>query len=45
MFLNGVLSPAPDVLLLTINVVYMLAFTIVFLIIGARAFEREAIIA
>jgi ABC-2 type transport system permease protein len=45
MFLNGVLSPAPDVILLTINVVYMLAFTIVFLIIGAKAFEREAIIA
>jgi ABC-2 type transport system permease protein len=45
MFLNGVLSPAPDPLLLTINVAYMLAFTIVFLIIGARAFEREAIIA
>ncbi|MFW9870396.1 MAG: ABC transporter permease [Candidatus Thorarchaeota archaeon] len=45
MFLNGVLSPAPNVFLLFINVVYMLAFTIVFLIIGAKAFEREAIIA
>ncbi|MFW9982954.1 MAG: ABC transporter permease [Candidatus Thorarchaeota archaeon] len=45
MFLNGVLSPAPDVFLLIINVVYMLSFTIVFLIIGAKAFEREAIIA
>ncbi|MHA2117115.1 MAG: ABC transporter permease [Candidatus Thorarchaeota archaeon] len=45
MFLNGVLSPAPDVFLLSINVIYMLAFTIVFLIIGAKAFEREAIIA
>jgi len=45
MFLNGVLSPAPDVFLLTINVIYMLAFTIVFLVIGAKAFEREAIIA
>ena len=45
MFLNGVLSPAPNVFLLSINVIYMLAFTIVFLIIGAKAFEREAIIA
>ncbi len=45
MFLNGVLSPAPDVFLLIINVIYMLGFTIVFLIIGAKAFEREAIIA
>ncbi|MFW9810823.1 MAG: ABC transporter permease [Candidatus Thorarchaeota archaeon] len=45
MFLNGVLSPAPNAFLLTINVVYMLAFTMVFLIIGAKAFEREAIIA
>jgi len=45
MFLNGVLSPAPDPISLAINVVYMLAFTVVFLILGARAFEREAIIA
>ncbi|MFW9793064.1 MAG: ABC transporter permease [Candidatus Thorarchaeota archaeon] len=45
MFLNGVLSPAPDVFLLTINVIYMIGFTIVFLIMGAKAFEREAIIA
>jgi hypothetical protein len=45
MFLNGVLSPAPDVFLLIINVVYMIGFTLVFLIIGAKAFEREAIIA
>ena len=45
MFLNGVLSPAPNVFLLTINVLYMIGFTIVFLLIGAKAFEREAIIA
>lgn len=45
MFLNGVLSPAPDPISLTINILYMLGFTIVFLILGARAFEREAIIA
>ena len=45
MFLNGVLSPAPDPISLVINIVYMLGFTIVFLILGAKAFEREAIIA
>ncbi|MFW9789094.1 MAG: ABC transporter permease [Candidatus Thorarchaeota archaeon] len=45
MFLNGVLSPAPDPISLVINVVYMLSFTLVFLILGAKAFEREAIIA
>jgi ABC-2 type transport system permease protein len=45
MFLNGVLSPNPNPISLTINIVYMLGFTIVFLIIGAKAFEREAIIA
>ena len=45
MFLNGVLSPAPDPISLIINIVYMLGFTIVFLILGAKAFEREAIIA
>ncbi len=45
MFLNGVLSPAPDVILLIINIVYMIGFTLVFLIIGAKLFEREAIIA
>ncbi len=45
MFLNGVLSPAPDVILLIINIVYMIGFTLVFLIIGAKMFEREAIIA
>ena len=45
MFLNGVLSPAPDPISLIINIVYMLGFTIVFLLLGAKAFEREAIIA
>ena len=45
MFLNGVLSPAPDPISLIINIAYMLGFTIVFLILGAKAFEREAIIA
>ena len=45
MFLNGVLSPAPDPISLAFNILYMLGFTIVFLILGARAFEREAIIA
>lgn len=45
MFLNGVLSPAPDPISLAINILYMLGFTIVFLIIGAKAFERETIIA
>ena len=45
MFLNGVLSPYPNWGMLTFNVVYMVAFTVVTLIIGAKAFEREAIIA
>ncbi|MFW9834616.1 MAG: ABC transporter permease, partial [Candidatus Thorarchaeota archaeon] len=45
MFLNGVLSPSPDPISLAINILYMLGFTIVFLILGAKAFEREAIIA
>jgi ABC-2 type transport system permease protein len=45
MFLNGVLSPAPDPISLIINIAYMLGFTIVFLLLGAKAFEREAIIA
>ena len=45
MFLNGVLSPAPDPISLLFNIAYMLGFTIVFLILGAKAFEREAIIA
>ncbi|MHA2213486.1 MAG: ABC transporter permease [Candidatus Thorarchaeota archaeon] len=45
MFLNGVLSGVATVASLTVNVLYMVGFTIVFLIIGAKAFEREAIIA
>ncbi len=45
MFLNGVLSPYPNIAALSINVIYMVAFTIVTLIIGAKMFEREAIIA
>jgi ABC-2 type transport system permease protein len=45
MFLNGVLSPFPNWSMLTFNVIYMVAFTIATLIIGAKAFEREAIIA
>ncbi|UCE10622.1 MAG: ABC transporter permease [Candidatus Thorarchaeota archaeon] len=45
MFLNGVLSGAATVTSLTVNVLYMLGFTLVFLVLGARAFEREAIIA
>lgn len=45
MFLNGVLSPNPNFAALSINVIYMVAFTVVTLIIGAKLFEREAIIA
>ncbi|TFF84836.1 ABC transporter permease [Candidatus Thorarchaeota archaeon] len=45
MFLNGVLSPNPNLAALSINVIYMVVFTIVTLIIGAKLFEREAIIA
>ncbi|RLI57493.1 MAG: hypothetical protein DRO87_01720 [Candidatus Thorarchaeota archaeon] len=45
MFLNGVLSPNPNWGTLTFNVVYMVVFTIVTLVIGAKLFEREAIIA
>ncbi|TXT54839.1 MAG: conserved membrane protein of unknown function [Candidatus Thorarchaeota archaeon] len=45
MFLNGVLSGVATPTMLIGNVAYLLAFTIAFLIIGAKAFEREAIIA
>jgi ABC-2 type transport system permease protein len=45
LFLNGVLSGAATAVSLLGNVAYMLAFTIIFLIIGAKLFEREAIIA
>jgi ABC-type multidrug transport system permease subunit len=44
MFLNGVLSGVATPLSLVFNVLYMLGFTTVFLIIGAKLFEREAII-
>jgi ABC-2 type transport system permease protein len=44
MFLNGVLSGAATPLSLLGNVAYLLVFTIVFLVIGAKLFEREAII-
>jgi ABC-type multidrug transport system permease subunit len=43
-FLNGVLSNAATPASLMFNVFYLLAFTVVFLIIGAKLFEREAII-
>ncbi|MHA2140837.1 MAG: ABC transporter permease [Candidatus Thorarchaeota archaeon] len=45
LFLNGVLSGAATGASLLGNVAYMLGFTFVFLIIGAKLFEREAIIA
>ena len=45
LFLNGVLVGGATTLSLAINVVYMMSFTVVFLIIGAKLFEREAIIA
>ncbi|MBD3157794.1 MAG: ABC transporter permease subunit [Candidatus Lokiarchaeota archaeon] len=44
MFLNGVLSGAATPLSLLGNVAYLLTFTIVFLVLGAKLFEREAII-
>ncbi len=43
-FLNGVLSGVANPLSLLGNILYLLVFTIVTLIIGARLFEREAII-
>lgn len=45
LFLNGVLVGGATTLSLFINVAYMMVFTVVFLIIGAKLFEREAIIA
>ncbi|MHA2021930.1 MAG: ABC transporter permease [Candidatus Thorarchaeota archaeon] len=44
LFLNGVLSGAATAASLMVNIAYMLGFAIVFLIIGAKLFEREAII-
>jgi ABC-type Na+ efflux pump permease subunit len=44
LFLNAVLAGTGTLLGLSINIAYMMGFTIVFLIIGAKLFEREAII-
>jgi len=44
LFLNAVLAGTGTLLGLSINVGYMIGFTIVFLLIGAKLFEREAII-
>ncbi len=44
-FLNGVLSGVANPWGLTGNVLYLIVFTVVFLVIGAKLFEREAIIA
>jgi ABC-2 type transport system permease protein len=43
--LNDVLAGVATPLSITINVSYLVIFTVVFLIIGAKLFEREAIIA
>ena len=45
LFLNAVLAGTGTLIGLSINVVYMISFTIVFILIGAKLFEREAIIA
>jgi ABC-type Na+ efflux pump permease subunit len=44
LFLNAVLAGTGTVVGLSINIGYMIGFTIVFLLIGAKLFEREAII-
>ena len=44
LFLNAVLAGTGTLIGLSINIAYMMGFTIVFLIIGAKLFEREAII-
>jgi len=44
LFLNAVLAGTGTLVGLSINVGYMIAFTVVFLLIGAKLFEREAII-
>ncbi|TFG27721.1 ABC transporter permease [Candidatus Thorarchaeota archaeon] len=44
LFLNAVLAGTGTLIGLSINVGYMMGFTIVFLFIGAKLFEREAII-
>ncbi|MFW9799691.1 MAG: ABC transporter permease [Candidatus Thorarchaeota archaeon] len=45
LFLNGVLSGVATPLSLLGNVAYMVVFAVVFLVIGAKLFDREAIIA
>ncbi len=45
LFLNAVLAGTGTLIGLSINVAYMMGFTIVFMLIGAKLFEREAIIA
>ncbi len=45
LFLNTVLAGTGTLIGLSINVAYMMGFTIVFMLIGAKLFEREAIIA
>ncbi|MHA1635490.1 MAG: ABC transporter permease [Candidatus Thorarchaeota archaeon] len=45
LFLNAVLAGTGTLVGLSINVGYMMGFTIVFLLVGAKLFEREAIIA
>ena len=45
LFLNAVLAGTGTLIGLSINVAYMIGFTLVFIIIGAKLFEREAIIA
>lgn len=44
LFLNAVLAGTGTLMGLSINVGYMIGFTVVFLFIGAKLFEREAII-
>jgi len=44
LFLNAVLAGTGTLIGLSINIGYMMGFTIVFLLIGAKLFEREAII-
>jgi len=44
LFLNAVLAGTGTLIGLTTNVAYMMGFTIVFMLIGAKLFEREAII-
>ncbi|MFW9908641.1 MAG: ABC transporter permease [Candidatus Thorarchaeota archaeon] len=44
LFLNAVLAGTGTLIGLSINIGYMIGFTVVFLYIGAKLFEREAII-